>query len=353
MSTYNFNSRRTTQSRPLEYIGIRNKTLRIILSDIARVFDPLGLLGPVITHTKLIMQRLWLEKLDWDDSIPLSIHTEWLNLTSQLHKINNLSFSRRIKASKTQDLQLYGFCDASEKAYGACIYVRSKDSHGVITSIILCAKSRVAPLKTERINTHLVSDDPREHTQRVTIPRLELCATQFLAKLYTTVRQAIRLSPGKIVFWSDSTIALYWIKMQPRQLLPFVANHVTNIQTLTDARDWIHVRSDHNPADLISRGQTPAEFISDSIWKHGPHWLKEGESNWPSLRVPRLESMPELRKVKCLTTPLQSEILTRQTTSIVKLRRIIAYCRRFRIKRTGLITCEELQEADSVILKLV
>ena len=327
-------------------------TKRIILSDIARVFDPLGLLGPVITHAKLIMQRLWLEKLDWDDAIPLSIYTEWLNYTSQLHKINNLSFNRRIKASETQDLQLHGFCDASEKAYGACIYVRSKDSRGVITSIILCAKSRVAPVKTERISTHSVSDDPREHTLRVTIPRLELCAAQLLAKLYTTVRQATRLSPSKIVFWSDSTIALHWIKTQPHRLLPFVANRVTDIQTLTDAGDWRHVRSDDNPADLISRGQTPAEFISASIWKHGPHWLTEDESNWPSLRIPSLESMPELRKVKCLTTLLQSEILTRYS-SIVKLRRIIAYCRRFRIKRTGLITCEELQEADSVILKLV
>lgn len=34
-------------------------TKKEILSKISQIFDPLGLLGPVITKAKLIMQRLW------------------------------------------------------------------------------------------------------------------------------------------------------------------------------------------------------------------------------------------------------------------------------------------------------
>ena len=35
---------------------------RDVLSVIAKIFDPLGLIGPVVTKAKSFMQRLWLEK---------------------------------------------------------------------------------------------------------------------------------------------------------------------------------------------------------------------------------------------------------------------------------------------------
>lgn len=327
-------------------------TKRVILSDIARVFDPLGLLGPVITHAKLIMQRLWLEKLDWDDAIPLSIYTEWLNYTSHLPKLNDLSFTRRITPDETRDIQLHGFCDASERAYGACFYVRATDTHGGVTSTLLCAKNRVAPLKGVAPNKTTAGQEDQGNLDRVTIPRLELCAAQLLAKLYATVRQATRLEPNKVILWSDSTIALHWIRTAPHQLQPFVANRVADIQTHTDVRDWRHVRSGDNPADLISRGQTPLEFTSPSIWKHGPVWLLEAEEDWPQLGLASLERVPELRKVKCLTTPIHNDVITRYS-SIIKLRRVIAYCRRFRSKGKGLLSSKELQEADNVIIKSV
>ncbi|XP_017881790.1 uncharacterized protein LOC108625943, partial [Ceratina calcarata] len=215
-------------------------TKRIILSDIARVFDPLGLLGPVITHAKLIMQRLWLEHLDWDDAIPLSIYTEWINYISHLPKLNHLSFSRKFVPAAAEDIQLHGFCDASEKAYGACIYARAIDKHRRVTSTLLCAKSRVAPLKGVGTSKLRSGEGDREHVEHATIPRLELCAAQLLAKLYATVRHATRLEPNKVIFWSDSTIALHWIRTSPHQLQPFVANRVSDIQKRTNIDDWRH-----------------------------------------------------------------------------------------------------------------
>ncbi|XP_076248108.1 uncharacterized protein LOC143187783 [Calliopsis andreniformis] len=41
-------------------------TKRTILSRVAQLFDPLGLLGPIIVKTKILMQRLWQLKIDWD-----------------------------------------------------------------------------------------------------------------------------------------------------------------------------------------------------------------------------------------------------------------------------------------------
>ncbi|GFS51330.1 uncharacterized protein TNCV_3533721 [Trichonephila clavipes] len=45
-------------------------TKRRVLSTIARLFDPLGLLGPVVARAKIFMQSLWSLKIDWIDELP-------------------------------------------------------------------------------------------------------------------------------------------------------------------------------------------------------------------------------------------------------------------------------------------
>lgn len=45
-------------------------TKREILSTIAKLFDPLGLISPVIIKAKIFIQELWTIKLDWDDPLP-------------------------------------------------------------------------------------------------------------------------------------------------------------------------------------------------------------------------------------------------------------------------------------------
>lgn len=133
-------------------------TKRKILSEIAKIFDPLGLLGPMILYAKRLMQKLWLLKLDWDESVTASIHTEWTTHCEELSALTNWPCERRILIPGATSIQIHGFCDASDKGYGACIYVRSSDSSNKVQCRLLCSKSRVAPLKV------------------VEIPRLELCA---------------------------------------------------------------------------------------------------------------------------------------------------------------------------------
>ncbi|XP_017797537.1 PREDICTED: uncharacterized protein LOC108578673 [Habropoda laboriosa] len=58
-------------------------TKRSISSEIAKIYDPLGLLGPVIILAKLLLQRIWTMKIDWDESLPiLSGRTTTLNCRS-------------------------------------------------------------------------------------------------------------------------------------------------------------------------------------------------------------------------------------------------------------------------------
>lgn len=55
-------------------IGLKKENTKItkrnVLSEIASLFDPLGLLAPVVMQAKIFMQQLWLMKIGWDEELP-------------------------------------------------------------------------------------------------------------------------------------------------------------------------------------------------------------------------------------------------------------------------------------------
>ncbi|GFR24569.1 DUF1758 domain-containing protein [Trichonephila clavata] len=50
---------------------------RSVFSSTARIFDPLGFISAVVTKAKLVMQELCRLKLDWNDSLPIHLETQW------------------------------------------------------------------------------------------------------------------------------------------------------------------------------------------------------------------------------------------------------------------------------------
>ncbi|GBM94335.1 hypothetical protein AVEN_50172-1, partial [Araneus ventricosus] len=84
----------------------------------------------------------------------------------------------------------------------------------------------------------------------------------------------------KTFLWSDSQITLHWIKGNSRNWKPFVANRVSEIQTLTGPEQWFYCSGKENPADLLSRGES-ADLVKSSLWSHGPSWLSQSECDWP------------------------------------------------------------------------
>jgi len=66
-------------------------------------------------------------------------------------------------------------------------------------------------------------------------------------------------------FWTDLEITLAWIQGEPLRWQTFMSNRVTEIQRLTDTRDWSHVRSEHNLADLILRGISPEQLLTATM----------------------------------------------------------------------------------------
>ncbi|XP_033313666.1 uncharacterized protein LOC117212747 [Bombus bifarius] len=312
-------------------------TKRIISSEIAKIYDPLGLLAPVIVRAKMLLQRIWSSKIDWDESLPIELHTEWERYYAQLPLLNNVRFPRRAIIESAMEIELHGFCDASEKAYGACVYLRTLTINGRAWTQLLTAKSKVAPLKCQ------------------TIPRLELSGALLLTSLMSTVQQALSQKITRTIYWTDSTIVLHWLNTSPHTLKTFVANRVSEIQTKTSIRDWRHVPTDDNPADLISRGQTPEEFLRPTIWQHGPAWLYQSEGYWPTWALTPQIEVPEQKGAICLSANPADYSLLERYSSWPKLIRIIARCLRWRQERNRAapLTVTELRITHNKLIKLL
>ncbi|XP_063900182.1 uncharacterized protein LOC135119722 [Zophobas morio] len=244
---------------------VENTTKRSILSKIARIYDILGLLSPVLVLGKILIQKLWLIKLDWDDPLPEEIRQTWLKLEQELPILNTLQIPRKVVSNQYNNVEIHGFCDASMSAYGACVYIRTLDLNtNSYKTELLCARSRVSPLKT------------------ITLPRLELCAAVLLARLIHKLLPTINLNITTQYMWTDSSIVLSWLASSPSTWNVFVANRVAEISTLTSISNWHHVKCADNPADIVSRGELPNKLITSDLWWHGPYWLSKNKSEWPA-----------------------------------------------------------------------
>ncbi|XP_073821413.1 uncharacterized protein [Musca autumnalis] len=236
-------------------------TKRHILSISSRLFDPLGLLCPIITKAKMLLQELCINKLDWDESIPMRLNSAWEDFKFNLSQLDTIQIPRFVNTTTSSRIQIHGFSDASMRAYGCCFYVRALDSSGV-SCRLLTAKSKVAPLKT------------------MSLPRLELSAAHLMANMWLRIKPMINFEVENVYFWSDSEIILYWLKTHPSTLATFVSNRVAEIQEWSESDVWRHVPTKQNPADIVSRGCS-VEELKSSIWFEGPKFLLDDMSKWP------------------------------------------------------------------------
>ncbi|XP_025995820.2 uncharacterized protein LOC105202869 [Solenopsis invicta] len=319
-------------------------TKRQMLSGIAQIFDPVGLLAPVILTAKLLIQELWRLQLGWDESLPTDVFTKWSNYVTDIQCLNEFCVQRRVMEDAKTSPQLHGFCDASEKAYGACIYVRSLDRNNMVRTQLLCAKSRVAPLKA------------------VSIPRLELCGAQLLVQLTNKVKTSCDIKIEKVYYWTDSSIVLHWIKATNKKLPVFVAHRVGEIQEFTSIEDWNHVGTKENPADLVSRGVAPKELCESQLWWHGPIWLKDQVQIDRRADVEDIDDEPEQqsdRVIVAMVKQAKDNIVSR-FSSLQKLVRVTATCIKFawlckkesEVKASQPLTVEELEQAKKRIVKM-
>ena len=247
-------------------------TKRSILKIAPRLYDPMGWITPYVVRVKLLLQSLWEHGLEWDENIPAHLEKKWRMWVEELKDINSVEIPRRYSNSnltiKNRELHVFG--DASEAAYGAVAYLKSYDEKGNSNTSLVYAKSKVAPVK------------------KVTLPRLELLAAEMSSKMAQYVQKSLQLPDVEEFLWTDSQIALCWIKAPSKQWKTFVSNRVQRIQQMSDPVNWRWCPGVTNPADLVSRGIRLKELITSELWLHGPSWLQESREEYPK-EVPESE----------------------------------------------------------------
>ena len=125
-------------------------TKRNLLSLLAGLFDPLGLISPMIVPMKMLFQTLCCEKRDWDEELEGESKKKFSEWVADLSKIKGISIDRCVYENPKQrvlECQQNGFGDASTKAYCAVVYLIYVTNEGIYAKL-LASKSRVAPVKT-------------------------------------------------------------------------------------------------------------------------------------------------------------------------------------------------------------
>lgn len=306
-------------------------TKRNILKFTASIYDPLGLINPIVVKLKILFQEICKTKINWDELIEGELLKKWEKVLNDFALSESISFPRSYAwVEDVKNVQLHIFSDASNKAYGCCAYLRFLFKSDEIKTSLVTSKSRVSPLKT------------------TTMPRLELLGTLLGARLLETLKSEL----GNVFdinndcfLWTDSSIAYAWIKNEHREYHQFVQNRVSEIRKLTGGHSWKLIRSEHNPADIISRGSTVSELSQNQLWRQGPALLTLPESGWPSLKVGESFSEDAIKEEKtksntCLIIPglvtskfnvtnLNAVMDINKYNCLNKLLRVSAYVLRF------------------------
>ena len=318
---------------------------RDVLRAISSIYDPLGLFIPATVEAKLFVQTLWMDNLDWDDSLSSERQMKWENIAKELQFIEMMKVPRHIPVSEQDHKELVCFTDASESVYAAVVYILTF-SKGICANLIF-SKLRLAPMK------------------KLSIPRLELLGVLIGVRCLSFVESELKQHIHRKILYTDSQCVLKWLT-STKSLSVFVTNRLKEIKA-ADIH-FRYVASADNPADIATRGITPENLQNFSLWWKGPDWLMTAPETWPTWNVDEvnrkvieaIESEYKDNKVmyeagltatdKNITSPPLG-IDDAKFSSLKRLIRVTAWCLRFvtRLRKqgkdTGPLNAKELSKA--------
>jgi hypothetical protein len=97
-------------------------------------------------------------------------------------------------------------------------------------------------------------------------------------------------------------VCLVWINRTAKSFKAFVAHRVGEIHTHTEPRQWLHVPTAQNPADVGTRSITASELKDCFLWWEGPEFLKLPVTEWPKTKVVQQIDNLELKQTIFITT---------------------------------------------------
>lgn len=249
-------------------------TKRTAASALASLYDPLGLLAPLMIWPKVLMRKLIIEialanpdksQMElWNIRVPdPSIVSEFRQWAKDIKSAKNITFPRCL----TEDKPIKGFTliacgDSSNLAFGATIHLRTEYEDSSVSVNLMCCKQKV-------------------NQQLQTLPRMELSSVTLATVLATSVAKNLRTGtiPVTIHLLTDSMISFWQIKnARPEKFNSYIFNRVSKIQERIERSNVHWVPTDLNPADLVTRHQKIADLKTDekvrALYLHGPDFFR-------------------------------------------------------------------------------
>ena len=147
---------------------------RYCVSVVYAIFDPKGLLAPIICGFKIDLRDLTVLKLDWDDEIPENLRQIWESNVEMIKDLKNIRYKRAVVPEDAVDLNMetIDFSDASRKIMCVAIYVRFLRKCGEYSSQLLFSRTKIVP-------------------EDMTLPRAELFAASLNASTGHVIKTAL------------------------------------------------------------------------------------------------------------------------------------------------------------------
>ena len=225
-----------------------------------------------------MLHKLWAlhSKLGWDHPIPKVLREDWVKFFQEFKDLDNVSFDRSIKPEKAiNDPVLVIFSDGSGEAYGAAAYARWQLEDQSYSPSLIMAKNRIAPIKI------------------VDIVRLEISGAVISKRLHCFIQEELRYQFEKVYHIFDSEIVKAMISKESYVFNTFAANRIGEIQSMTEVSKWYRVNGTLNIANWITRGKSPVDLQSKSVWQEGPAFLRLPVESWPILSHAGVTDLPE------------------------------------------------------------
>lgn len=256
----------------LKFKPVTKLTKRIALSIVASIYDPLGLISPLVQPAKFLIQSMWLRDRElralenaktWDRVMPEDLDILFREWFENIQLANRITLNRFCGFDNSKQQALYIFCDASTKGYGCVAYLRTEVPNSKAIFSLIASKGKVAPVLPPR----------SDKIEALSIPRLELLATHLGANMACVIIEAWQLSKDYPLFvFTDSEICLAQISGSTIRDV-FCERRLREIRAKVPRKHWAFVSTEENPADLISRGCSVNNL--SELWLSGPPSMRE------------------------------------------------------------------------------
>ena len=233
-------------------------TKRQVTSKLASVFDPRGKIAPVLAAARLLLRQTNCQTVGWDDPMPGSLRSRWVETFWRFEMLKGLKFSRPVMPVDARDtkMRLLTGADAADQVLviGAWGGFQRRDNSWSCQHIL---------------GRNVLADETS------TIPKKELDALCGASNMSWIVRSALGEWVDSDTVFGDSRIALCWATSENRRLGIFHRKRILQIKRGTQLERLFHVKSDQNPCDIGTRPEkvTMESVGSESVWERGKDWM--------------------------------------------------------------------------------